>query len=69
MTVSPKGNTLTSPDCKPTETRNKDRGQHLQLRKGSRTVLLKQHERKHFRCLINEGTTGPLDLMTDREDI
>lgn len=45
MTVSPKGYTLTSPDCKPTETRNKDTRQRLQLRKGSRTALLKEHEK------------------------
>lgn len=52
MTVSPKGNTLTSPDCKPTETRNKDRGQHLELRKGSRTVLLKEHEKNISDALL-----------------
>lgn len=41
LTVGPKGNTPASPDCKPTETCNKDTRQ-VRLRKGSRSMALQQ---------------------------
>lgn len=64
--VSPKGDTLTPLDRKPTETCSKDSGEKDVTLYNRAPRPFTQHEKTHQRRLSNEGRTGPPDLTKER---